>query len=100
MPRVSHEAEPLLWLWGGIEKLSWQNTHSNLPFQHLPGLLVLLSLVLAVVGVVSWPFLWLVLSGSVVAWTYLRFYQKKDQGSRGDMSEGFAFATFFPEFIQ
>lgn len=72
----------------------------SLPPQHLPGLFVLVTLVLAVVGVVSYPLLWLVLSGSAVSWTYLRFYQKKDQGSRGDMSEGFAFATFFPECIQ
>ena len=61
---------------------------------------MLLFLVLAVVGVVSYSRLWLVLSGSAISWTYLRFYQKKEQGSRGDMSESFAFATFFPECIQ
>lgn len=68
--------------------------------QHVPGMLVLVSLLLAVFHMVSYPFLWLVISGTCFSWTYLRFYQKKDQGSRGDMSETFAFATFFPEFIQ
>jgi hypothetical protein len=57
-------------------------------------------MVLAVFHVVSLPFFWLVLSGIIISWVYLRFYQKKEQGSRGDMSEGFAFATFFPEPIQ
>ena len=80
--------------------LSLHSPSPPLSPQHLPGFLVLLSLVLAIVGVVSYPLLWLVLSGSAVSWTYLRFYQKKEQGSRGDMSEGFAFATFFPECIQ
>lgn len=60
----------------------------------------MLSLLLALFRVVSYPFFWLVLSGTLFSWTYLRFYQKKEQGNRGDMSEGFAFATFFPEAIQ
>lgn len=61
---------------------------------------MVLSISLAVFKVVSYPFFWLVISGSFIAWIYLRFYQKKEQGERGDMSEGFAFATFFPEPIQ
>ncbi|NWJ06513.1 TM115 protein, partial [Crypturellus undulatus] len=33
------------------------------------------------------------------SWVYLRFYQRHARG-RGDMSEHFAFATFFPELLQ
>ena len=37
--------------------------------------------------------------GLVVAWIYLRFYQPRD-GRVGDMSEAFAFASFFPDVLQ
>ncbi|NXG60682.1 TM115 protein, partial [Hemiprocne comata] len=33
------------------------------------------------------------------SWIYLRFYQRHSRG-RGDMSDHFAFATFFPEILQ
>ncbi|XP_064395624.1 transmembrane protein 115-like [Halichondria panicea] len=68
--------------------------------KHLSLLIITTTTVLALVGVVSYAFFWLSLSGTVSGWIYLRFYQKKEQGSRGDMSESFSFATFFPEPIQ
>ncbi|GCB77722.1 transmembrane protein 115 [Scyliorhinus torazame] len=37
--------------------------------------------------------------GLLSSWVYLRFYQKHSRG-RGDMSDHFAFATFFPEILQ
>ncbi|XP_048403443.1 transmembrane protein 115 [Stegostoma tigrinum] len=37
--------------------------------------------------------------GVLSSWVYLRFYQKHSRG-RGDMSDHFAFATFFPEILQ
>lgn len=37
--------------------------------------------------------------GSLVGWVYLRFYQRHSRG-RGDMSDHFAFASFFPEALQ
>lgn len=37
--------------------------------------------------------------GILSSWVYLRFYQKHSRG-RGDMSDHFAFATFFPEILQ
>ncbi|XP_007888686.1 transmembrane protein 115 [Callorhinchus milii] len=37
--------------------------------------------------------------GVLTSWVYLRFYQKHSRG-RGDMSDHFAFATFFPEILQ
>eukprot|EP01132_Coremiostelium_polycephalum_P001073 gene1073-1359_t len=40
-----------------------------------------------------------IIFGPLVAWTYLRFYQKKGN-IKGDFNESFSFATFFPEAIQ
>ncbi|KYO22939.1 transmembrane protein 115 [Alligator mississippiensis] len=37
--------------------------------------------------------------GVFSSWVYLRFYQRHSRG-RGDMSDHFAFATFFPEILQ
>lgn len=42
-----------------------------------------------------------VLFGILVAWVYLRFYQReKAGGTVGDMSPEFSFASFFPEPVQ
>lgn len=37
--------------------------------------------------------------GALAGWVYLRFYQRHSRG-RGDMSDHFAFASFFPEALQ
>lgn len=37
--------------------------------------------------------------GALTGWVYLRFYQRHSRG-RGDMSDHFAFASFFPEALQ
>ncbi|XP_061830477.1 transmembrane protein 115 [Nerophis lumbriciformis] len=37
--------------------------------------------------------------GAFSGWVYLRFYQRHSRG-RGDMSDHFAFASFFPEALQ
>jgi len=39
-------------------------------------------------------------SGIVISWTYLRFYQRHSNGSRGDPAENFNFASFFPNVLQ
>lgn len=72
----------------------------TLRVKHLPLAIITIASILAAVGVVSLAFVWLAFSGTAVSWVYLRFYQKKEQGGRGDMSESFAFPTFFPESIQ
>ena len=41
------------------------------------------------------------LSGMVVAWVYLRFYQRQNgTKEKGDMSDSFTFASFFPEVVR
>ena len=42
----------------------------------------------------------MVFFGFINGWIYLRFFQLKANESKGDLSDGFAFATFFPEAIQ
>eukprot|EP00039_Didymoeca_costata_P025506 m.13642 g.13642 ORF g.13642 m.13642 type:complete len:357 (+) comp4890_c0_seq1:289-1359(+) len=37
--------------------------------------------------------------GALASWIYLRYYQEKD-GQRGDPSEAFTFADFFPAYLQ
>lgn len=68
--------------------------------QHLPLLIIVIAITLACFSVVFFTFPWLAVTGTFTAWIYLRFYQKKEQDTRGDMAESFAFATFFPEPIQ
>lgn len=38
-------------------------------------------------------------SGTLCSWIYLRFFQKHHNG-RGDSSDNFSFASFFPTFMQ
>ncbi|CAG8506907.1 26447_t:CDS:2, partial [Gigaspora margarita] len=40
-----------------------------------------------------------VIYGWLISWTYIRFFKVQD-GLRGDRSETFSMASFFPEFIQ
>ncbi|GCC31768.1 transmembrane protein 115 [Chiloscyllium punctatum] len=55
--------------------------------------------VLRLTTVLSSPLLASYGYGVLSSWVYLRFYQKHSRG-RGDMSDHFAFATFFPEILQ
>lgn len=66
--------------------------------KHIPSLFLLLSFVCFVLFESQSQFL-LVLYGSFISWIHLRFYKYQD-GLRGDRSETFSFASFFPEFIQ
>ncbi|RIA93186.1 eukaryotic integral membrane protein [Glomus cerebriforme] len=66
--------------------------------KHIPSLFILLSFACFILFEVQSQFL-LVFYGSFISWIYLRFYKYQD-GLRGDRSETFSFASFFPEFIQ
>ncbi|RKP36612.1 eukaryotic integral membrane protein-domain-containing protein [Dimargaris cristalligena] len=47
----------------------------------------------------SYPPLTLAVAGVYASWLYLRFY-KDHNGTQGDYSDAFAFATFFPDPVQ
>ena len=68
--------------------------------QDLPMLLLFLSSAMTLLGVLSLSYSVMSLNYIVVSWVYLRFYQIRADGSRGDMSDNFSFASFFPEPIQ
>jgi hypothetical protein len=70
----------------------------TLQCQHLPTLLVLISLIAFVLGIeavgIDAPF---VIVGTYVGWWYLRFvHQSGSDESPGNVSEEFAFVTLFP----
>ncbi|KAJ1983447.1 hypothetical protein H4R34_001281 [Dimargaris verticillata] len=53
--------------------------------------------ILCLLGLYSYACL--VVFGTIAAWVYLRFV-KMYNGTRGDLSDAFAFATFFPDPVQ
>ncbi|XP_031454431.1 transmembrane protein 115 [Phasianus colchicus] len=65
----------------------------------VPVLLLLLLAALRLAALIESPALASYGFGLLSSWVYLRFYQRHSRG-RGDMSDHFAFATFFPEILQ
>lgn len=69
--------------------------------KQLPGLIVALLLAMGALGIISGlKYIPFPLFGLLYSWIYLRFFQVRSGNSKGDFSEGFAFATFFPEMLQ
>lgn len=67
---------------------------------HLPMLLILFSTLLYVIGLINLTYVIMLINGNFVGWVYLRFYQKHKNGTQGDSSSTFVFASFFPSQIQ
>lgn len=67
---------------------------------HFPGLLILLSIILYVLGLTSLTYVIMLVMGMFFGWLYLRFYQRHKNGTCGDSSSSFVFASFFPSQIQ
>ena len=63
-------------------------------------LLLFLSCALTLLGVLSPSYSIMSFTYVMASWVYLRFYQIRTDGTRGDMSDNFSFASFFPEPIQ
>ena len=55
---------------------------------------------LSVIRLISYTQPIMVVSGILVSWVYLRFYQNHGKGVRGDMSESFEAATLFPPLFR
>eukprot|EP00041_Stephanoeca_diplocostata_P005639 m.65474 g.65474 ORF g.65474 m.65474 type:complete len:347 (+) comp15919_c0_seq1:190-1230(+) len=64
-----------------------------------PGLLLLVTSGMYMFSFVRSHVPLMAFHGAMVAWTYLRFYQVRDD-VKGDPGEGFAFADFFPMAMQ
>ncbi|XP_065829897.1 transmembrane protein 115-like [Oscarella lobularis] len=71
----------------------------KIKIQLLPLLFFLVFVAFAMCGLTSLASPSLIGSGVWVSWIYLRFYQPH-KGVKGDLSDPFAFATFFPEQMQ
>jgi hypothetical protein len=63
--------------------------------KYTPSLIILLHLILFLVGLINITF-YMHTSGIVITWIYLRYF-KFYNGVRGDRSETFSFASFFPD---
>ncbi|CAB3991222.1 transmembrane 115-like [Paramuricea clavata] len=72
----------------------------SIKVKYLPSLMVLCSVPLWLVQLLPLINVILTISGVILGWIYLRFYQQKGKGAKGDLRDGFAFSTFFPEPLQ
>ncbi|KAJ3416511.1 hypothetical protein HDV05_001248 [Chytridiales sp. JEL 0842] len=65
--------------------------------KHFPSIIIAVVFVLFAVGIVHVTF-YEVFFGVLVSWIHIRFFKVQD-GIRGDRSETFAFASFFPQAL-
>ncbi|KAF0761524.1 transmembrane protein 115 [Aphis craccivora] len=68
--------------------------------RNVPLYTIFIALVLWFIGFVDGTKPTMVISGVLMSWTYLRFYQRHTNGTRGDMADNFTFASFFPVIVQ
>jgi hypothetical protein len=59
---------------------------------HVPLLMILISTILWLTYAVPIHFLIMLSFGIIISWTYLRFFQVHQNGSKGDTSASFSFA--------
>ncbi|XP_033644329.1 transmembrane protein 115-like [Asterias rubens] len=71
----------------------------KIKMKDLPLLILMIAILLRIVGLIPGTSLCMSASGLLVSWVYLRFFQRQSSG-KGDMSDTFCFATFFPEAVQ
>ncbi|OQV23891.1 putative Transmembrane protein 115 [Hypsibius exemplaris] len=68
--------------------------------RNLPLLLLLGLVIVCAAKLTEWVYFWMFLCGTYAGFIYLRYLQKHSNGARGDESEAFDFATFFPNVLQ
>ncbi|XP_023333704.1 transmembrane protein 115 isoform X2 [Eurytemora carolleeae] len=68
--------------------------------RNIPLLVFGLTFIMWAIGMVEGSYCTMFGTGLVISWTYLRFYQVHNNGTRGDMADSFAFATLFPNVVQ
>lgn len=67
---------------------------------NLPLLIILISFVVYLLNLTDFTYVLMLTSGVFYGWIYLRFFQKHKNGTRGDSSSTFVFASLFPSQIQ
>lgn len=63
--------------------------------RNIPLILWIGSLVTYIFGILEGTHPTMFLSGLLVSWIYLRFYQRHSNGTKGDMADNFTFARYF-----
>ncbi|KAF7257680.1 hypothetical protein EG68_05257 [Paragonimus skrjabini miyazakii] len=72
----------------------------NIRYKHIPFMCLVCSLLLMLLKVVRVvPFI-MFATGIFVAWVYLRFFQRHDNGVIGDVTDAFTFSGFFPNHLE
>ncbi|XP_074604613.1 transmembrane protein 115 [Brevipalpus obovatus] len=67
---------------------------------NVPLAALFVSIFLYLVNLIEGSLVLMFLYGLIISWIYLRFIQNHPNGHRGDLSEGFSFASFFPNIIK
>ncbi|KAI9034350.1 rhomboid family protein [Hyaloraphidium curvatum] len=78
-------------------RLSFFRDFFSIRVKYLPSIFLLVYAVLFFARVFHVPFL-MALYGTIASWIYIRFYKVQD-GIRGDRSETFSFASFWPDAL-
>lgn len=81
--------------------MTFHNTHCFLRLlynavhtRNVPLTILLIGVTLRLVGLLDGTFPVMFMSGMLVSWVYLRFYQRHGVSSRGDSSDSFSFARY------
>jgi len=73
---------------------------SGVRVRHIPLAMFLVDVLLVLLRVTTTRHLTVLMAGLAAAWIYLRYFQIRDSGSRGDFSDALSIASFFPESAQ
>ncbi|TGZ66714.1 hypothetical protein CRM22_005163 [Opisthorchis felineus] len=72
----------------------------NIRYKHIPFISVVLAALLASLGITGRVSFMMFATGILVAWFYLRFFQKHSNGIVGDLADTFTFSGFFPNHLE
>ena len=81
------------------DHLIFKTRWGRLTNRNVPLTVLIMSIILWAVHLLDGTYPAMFASGLLVSWVYLRFYQHHPNG-RGDSSESFTFASFFPNVMQ
>lgn len=81
------------------DHLIFKTRYGRLTNRNVPLTVLIMSIILWAINFLDGTYPAMFASGLLVSWVYLRFYQWHPNG-RGDSSESFTFASFFPNVVQ
>ncbi|KER27301.1 hypothetical protein T265_05626 [Opisthorchis viverrini] len=72
----------------------------NIRYKHIPFISVVFAALLALLGITGRVSFMMFATGILVAWVYLRFFQRHSNGIVGDLADTFTFSGFFPNHLE